>query len=52
MQAKRLNKKERRCRIERRQFSYANHLPERRSGTDRRSGNNRRKSRRLGSNHR
>ena len=31
----------RRLGIERRQFSYTMHIPERRSGKDRRSGNNR-----------
>ncbi len=33
----------RRSGIDRREFSYANHLPERRSGRDRRSGKDRRK---------
>ena len=32
----------RRTGIDRRQFSYAVHIPERRSGTDRRAGNDRR----------
>lgn len=46
MAAKRLGKGERRCGLARRQFSYAKHLPERRSGCERRSGNDRRKSQR------
>lgn len=40
------NKKEARSGIERRQFSYIGHIPERRSGKNRRSGKDiRRKSR-------
>ncbi len=37
----------RRSGIERRQFSYAYHVPERRSGFDRRSGGDRRQEKRT-----
>jgi hypothetical protein len=36
------NNREKRSGIERRQFSYTQHIPEQRSGKDRRSGNDRR----------
>ncbi len=42
----------RRSGLDRRQFSYAGHVPERRSGEDWRSGADRRKASRLGPEHR
>ena len=42
----------RRQRIERRQYSYAGHIPERRTGHERRNGRDRRKGPRLGPEHR
>jgi hypothetical protein len=38
----------RRLGLERRQYSYADHVPERRSGDDRRSGRDRRQGPRMG----
>jgi len=42
----------RRCGPDRRQFSYSDHVPERRSGEERRSGKDRREGPRLGPEHR
>ena len=42
----------RRSGVDRRQFSYSDHVPERRSGEDRRSGSDRRRPPRLGAEHR
>ncbi len=42
----------RRSGVERRQFTYTVHVPERRAGEDRRCGNDRRNGTRLGPDHR
>ena len=52
MEAKCWDNGGRRCGLDRRQFSYAGHVPERRSGEERRSGKDRRKESRLGPEHR
>jgi hypothetical protein len=52
MEAKCWDNGGRRCGADRRQFSYAGHVPERRSGEERRSGTDRRKEPRLGPEHR
>ena len=51
MEAPRCDNGGRRSGIDRRQFSYAGHMPERRSGEDRRSGGDRRQSPRMGADH-
>jgi hypothetical protein len=48
MEAKLWDNGGRRSGIERRRFSYTVHVPERRSGGDRRCGNDRREAPRLG----
>lgn len=52
MEAEQWDNGGRRSGIDRRQFSYSDHVPERRSGKERRSGRDRRKEPRLGSEHR
>ena len=52
MKAQPWDKGGRRQGVESRQFTYAGHLPERRSGEERRSGFDRRKGPRLGRGHR
>lgn len=52
MEAKLWDKGGRRRGFERRQFSYAGHLPERRSGKEHRGGADRRREPRLGPEHR
>ena len=52
MEAKCWDNGGRRCGADRRRFSYAGHVPERRSGEERRSGTDRRKEPRLGPEHR
>ena len=48
MEAKQWDNGGRRSGIDRRQFTYASHVPERRSGQERRCGRDRRKGPRLG----
>ncbi len=52
MAAELLDKGGRRRGLERRQFSYAGHLPERRTGKEHRRGTDRRRGPRLGPKHR
>ena len=52
MEAKRCDNGGRRAGIDRRQFSYSGHMPERRSGEERRDGGDRRQVPRMGPDHR
>jgi hypothetical protein len=52
MEAEQWDNGGRRSGIDRRQFSYSDHVPERRSGKERRSGRDRRQGPRIGPEHR
>jgi len=51
MEAPRCDNGGRRSGIDRRQFSYSGHMPERRSGEERRNGGDRRQAPRMGPDH-
>lgn len=51
MEAKQCDNGGRRSGIDRRQFAYSGHMPERRSGEERRNGGDRRQVPRMGPDH-